>query len=178
MATPGRALGRRVSVWLALVVLVAGCGLFDQEVPTGMGQPATATDGSVCELLAVGELEVALNTPLRGAGQPAHRSIVAGMDTCRHSAGDAAVAWGVLAEDAHATFARYADWHADYLDETEVAGHDAVWDARLDTLLVAADDRLVGVRLRVPDPPAAADDRAAYQRDRAGDLAARLVGRP
>lgn len=177
MATRGRARGRRLPVWVALVVLVAGCGLFDQEVPTGLGRPVTTTDGSVCELLAADELEVALNTPLRGPGQPAQRSIVAGMDTCRHAAGDAAVAWGVLADDPDATFADYVEWHADYLAETEVAGHDAVWDARLHTLLVAADGRLVGVRLRVPEPPAAADDAGAYARDRASDLAARLVER-
>lgn len=74
-----------------------------------------------------------------------------------------------------ALFERYADWHGDYLDRVEVKGHSAVWDPRLQTLLVHADDRLIGVTLTVPAP--GAGDAGAYLQRQARDLAARILGR-
>lgn len=111
------------------------------------------------------------------------RPLVAGMDMCARGSGDARAAWGVLSgpddseqeEDAaddeqpdeaaegegnnsaDEAFKRYMDWHGDYLEGVGVDGYDAVWDARLQTLLVHADNRLVGVSLTVPNPPVGGD---------------------
>lgn len=93
------------------------------------------------------------------------------------------------AEDdaAEEAFRRYRDWHAPYVEPVAVDGGEATWDEALRTLVVFADDRVVGVRLPAPDPDtdedqedegdAPAEEPDDAMRDRALDLALRALRR-
>lgn len=170
------------------------------EAPQRLGDPELTGGEGVCGLLVTEELELVLNTALDDASQEAagaaapgfaSRPIVAGMDMCARSPrdGDASVAWGVLTDPPPApdgaerdtdrsvadVFDDYAEWHRRYLDDADVAGHDAVWDQRLGILLVRGDGRLVAVSLAVPDPRQTTTTPTV--RHRARDLAARILER-
>lgn len=114
--------------------------------------------------------------------------IVAGMEMCARTGGPEAASarWGVLATDAEEVFTRYRDWHADYVEEVDVGGHEGIWDPRLRILVVLSDEHVVAVSLTVPEladretDPAdgdAGDDDGGYVREQARDLAGRALRR-
>lgn len=178
-----------VMLWLA-----AGCTL-DPEIPQGLPDPVAAGEG-ICGLLAVEEIEVALNRPVSGTAQPSGvRPVLSGMRMCALGTQEDGVAWGVLSSDAvedgstEDVFRRYVRWHDRYLQPLSVEGREAFWDEQLRTLVVLADGHMVGMRVGVPEPDAEDDDAedendattdedpALTARNQAVDLVARVLSR-
>lgn len=205
MTRPRCARLRPIAAAVVLVGLVSACAP-SVDLPRGLADPTAAdADDGVCGLLAVEEVEVAVNRPLadtaagddaRGdggvptpvaaapetassagtAGSPG--ALLPGMTMCALGAPPAGAAWGVVADEPARRYRRYVRWHADYVEPTTVAGHEAVWDAALATLLVRTDDVVFGLTLTVADPPlAAGETEGDYRRGRAVELARRALRR-
>lgn len=114
----------------------------------------------------------------QAAGAEGPNPILRGMEMCALGAPRAGAAWGLLTESAETRYRRYAQWHGDYLESVRVAGHEAVWDPSLRTLVVLAGDLAFGLTLTADEPVLAeGEDETAYLQEWAIELAARALGR-
>lgn len=157
----------------------------------GLTAARFATGPPACALLSIEEVEVAVNAAV--AETPGvTRPILAGMSMCAlaraasspgsapGSQGEmpAVAAWGVLSAQASSAFERYESWHAEHVERLVVSGHEALWDARLRTLVVLADDRALAIRLSAPSPVlGSGQKRGSYFREAAVRLAAAALRR-
>lgn len=114
----------------------------------------------------------------QAAGADGPNPILRGMEMCALGAPRAGAAWGLLTESAETRYRRYAQWHGDYLESVRVAGHEAVWDPSLRTLVVLAEDLAFGLTLTADEPVLAeGEDETAYLQEWAIELATRALGR-
>lgn len=165
---------------LVLGCLLTGCTT-QPGIPQGL-RDSVEVAGGVCGLLAVEEVEVALERPfpIGSATSKATddiRPVLPGMQMCAVGSSSIGVAWGLLTasgnDDAADLFHRYVRWNADYVKTVKVTHAEAVWDVRLGTLVAVRDNRVVAVRMTGSDE----DPGAGSARDGARDLAARALRR-
>lgn len=117
-------------------------------------------------------------TDPRTGGSGTVRPLLPGMEMCSLGSPRAGAVWGVLDGSSESRYERYTEWHADYLDSAPVEDHEGVWDPSLRTLLVWTGDEVFGITLTAVDPSLADDeDKPAYLKERARELAARALGR-
>lgn len=167
----------------------------------GPSQPEAAGGADERELSSDSDLpgdgELPDDADLRGGGPPGDvelpdeaaaaastrsgrgaRPLLAGMDMCHAGSPDAGAVWGVVTDDAEATFERYSDWHDDYTTSTRVEGHPAVWDRQLRTLVVHADEVTFALSLSADNPVLVEDeDEDRYLKERAEEITSRALRR-
>lgn len=109
-------------------------------------------------MLAVEEVELALNEKVAAAPVTGVRPILAGMQMCALISGggtggapneSAWVEWGVLSKTAKEKFDNYKRVNSRYIEPAEVGGETAVWDGELRTFIAMHGVEAVGIRLTV-----------------------------